>query len=412
MLVLSVVAMVSAGSLAIMVRLARDFELALETRVADLARVFSNISLLRAPGQPQVNFTELEEQVQRFQNQGDFGAITIAKLTPTGERVVYPFYVPALAPQGEWIVSPPEQFQNPVPWETAPSVRQLPLVENDVRLGTLYVQLRGNALQTVRVVIAALGALLIAAIGLLVLQFRRQELTISRTTVELEKKRREMVRLERLALAGQLSANLFHDLKKPVLNIKNEVEEMAEGPATSAGIAGRIRQQVELFFGMVREGALDRFVRADEEREYVDINDLLERSLALVRYEQGDIEVRRQYDLSLAPVLASPVRLIQVFSNLILNAYQALQGKGLLEVSSSRQEASIVVTIQDNGPGIPEDVKPHLFEPFFTTKPAGQGTGLGLYICQDIAQDAGGTIIVESRPGQTRFTVTVPSAPA
>jgi signal transduction histidine kinase len=241
------------------------------------------------------------------------------------------------------------------------------------------------------------------------MQFRQQEITITRTTVELEEKRRELVRLERLALAGQISANIFHDLKKPILNIKNEAEEL-EPSSPEYPIASRIRKQIELFFGILRETSLERFVRAGEDTEYVDINDVLDRSVALVQYEQGNVNIERSYESGLPLVFSQPVRLIQVFSNLILNAYQAMEGRGNLVLRSMLEDGGIVVEVQDNGPGIPAESQARIFQPFYTTKPAGQGTGLGLYIVHEIVKDAGGSVSVKSAPGSTSFRVRLPAA--
>src|SRR5690606_20707715 len=113
----------------------------------------------------------------------------------------------------------------------------------------------------------------------------------------------------------------------------------------------------------------------------VDVNDLLERSLALVKYEQGSVEINRHYGPELPAVLAEPVRLIQVFSNLVLNACQAMEGKGTLTIiSDTTADNNVRVQIVDTGPGVPPEKAGRIFEPFFTTKPVGQGTGLGLYI--------------------------------
>jgi two-component system NtrC family sensor kinase len=289
-----------------------------------------------------------------------------------------------------------------------------PLISDGLRLGTLQVEVNQAPLRTVSLVIWALGTMLAASLAFLATQFRRQEKVISATTIELEEKRRELVRLERLALAGQLSANILHDLKKPVLNIRNEADEAISplGESSQAepapSVFQRIREQADFFLSMLKEAGFDRFVRAGEEREYVDINELLNRSIALVRYEQSSVQVERNFTTDLPPIFADPVRLIQIFSNLVLNAYQAMGGRGRLEVSTSQMTDFVVVEVVDDGPGIPEGVISHIFEPFYTTKPPGQGTGLGLYIVRDILHDMGAEISLESRPGRTAFRLVFP----
>jgi signal transduction histidine kinase len=127
-----------------------------------------------------------------------------------------------------------------------------------------------------------------------------------------------------------------------------------------------------------------------------------------VRYERGGVEVCTDLQRSVPPVYAVPVRMVQVFSNLILNAFQAMDGTGCLTVKSGSGDGSVFAEIGDTGPGIPPEHLDQLFLPFFTTKPGEQGTGLGLYITRDIVADAGGSISVKSSPGSTIFRVEFP----
>jgi signal transduction histidine kinase len=121
--------------------------------------------------------------------------------------------------------------------------------------------------------------------------------------------------------------------------------------------------------------------------------------------------VVRQYDPDTPRVAGYGSELNQVWTNLIDNAADAMGGKGELIVRTRAEEdrTGVVVEIEDNGPGIPEDVKPRIFDPFFTTKPVGHGTGLGLATAQSIiVRRHHGTIEVTSRPGRTCFTVRIP----
>ncbi len=99
----------------------------------------------------------------------------------------------------------------------------------------------------------------------------------------------------------------------------------------------------------------------------------------------------------------------QVWTNLVHNALQAIGENGTLSVSVAREAPWVKVSIGDSGEGIPEEIVPRIFEPFYTTKAAGEGTGLGLSISRDIVLSHGGRIDVESRPGRTVFTVSLPS---
>lgn len=407
-----------AGALAVLWHLQKRFERDLEANVEGIQRVFSDDNVLKTPSDPLIRFASVEELARKYENHGYFGAITVSKYFGTQERVVHPFFLPAFE-QPEQTSSPLAKARlcgHPLPGVTSPDVRCVPLRLGNQLLGNLYVCLDTTPLKSVRLAIISLSGLLVGAVALLAMQFRRQERVISRTTVELEEKRRELVRLERLALAGQLSANVFHDLKKPVLNIKNEIEELRDLALDTLPVEGfsaaladrRIEEQVNLFFGILRESNLERFVRAEEEREFVDVNEILERSIALVRYERGAVQLKCQFDPALPPLLAEPVRLVQVFSNLILNAYQAMEGHGELVLATCATPASVTVSIADSGPGIPPGDLEKIFTPFFTTKPAGVGTGLGLYITHDIVREMGGEIRVSGLEKGTQFDVTLP----
>ena len=112
-------------------------------------------------------------------------------------------------------------------------------------------------------------------------------------------------------------------------------------------------------------------------------------------------------------VSGSAQELKQVFLNLLINAFQAIDGEGAIRVGTVSQAGRVVVSIEDEGCGISSDAIERIFDPFFTTKPAGEGTGLGLSISYQIVRNHGGEITVDSRPGAgTTFRVALPGAPA
>ncbi len=118
----------------------------------------------------------------------------------------------------------------------------------------------------------------------------------------------------------------------------------------------------------------------------------------------------REYDRSLPSISAYGNELNQVWTNLIDNAIDAVNGKGEVRIRTRRDDHQVLVEIHDNGPGIPEDIRAHLFEPFFTTKGVGKGTGLGLIISYRIVSDRHrGEIEFESGPGHTVFVVRLPT---
>jgi signal transduction histidine kinase len=128
------------------------------------------------------------------------------------------------------------------------------------------------------------------------------------------------------------------------------------------------------------------------------------------------VRVVKDYDRSLPPVPGYPGELNQVWTNLVVNALDAMAGEGTLTLRTARDGDCALVEVADTGPGIPEELRQRVFEPFFTTKPVGQGTGLGLDVSYRVVVTRhGGDLRVRSRPGDTRFQVRLPlteAAPA
>lgn len=141
----------------------------------------------------------------------------------------------------------------------------------------------------------------------------------------------------------------------------------------------------------------------------IDIHEGLESTLTMLTHKLKGVTLEREYDRSLPHIPAYGNELNQVWTNLIDNATDAVNGKGKVRIRTRREDHQVLVEVHDNGPGIPEDVRPHLFEPFFTTKGVGKGTGLGLIISYRIVADRhGGEIEFESKPGHTVFFVRLP----
>jgi signal transduction histidine kinase len=111
-----------------------------------------------------------------------------------------------------------------------------------------------------------------------------------------------------------------------------------------------------------------------------------------------------------ARIRGFPGQIDQVLMNLLTNAAQAIGDRGgTIRVSGQSRDAQVLLTVSDDGPGIPADVLPRIFDPFFTTKDVGEGSGLGLSIVHGIVERHGGQIDVDSKPGQgTTFTISFP----
>jgi signal transduction histidine kinase len=159
-------------------------------------------------------------------------------------------------------------------------------------------------------------------------------------------------------------------------------------------------------------GAIKEYTYMDQSPvQNVDIARSVETTLTILNHKlKHGIAVQREYHPLPFLVNSFGSELNQVWTNIIDNAIDAMDGKGELKIRTFRDADCVVVEISDNGPGIAADVLPHIFEPFFTTKGVGQGTGLGLDTVQRIVKKHQGDINVNSKPGQTVFQVFLPLA--
>ncbi len=161
-------------------------------------------------------------------------------------------------------------------------------------------------------------------------------------------------------------------------------------------------------------GAVKNFTHMDQGtgKQYADIHNGIRNTLTMLQHKirHGNIKVDEQFDTTLPEVNAMIGELNQVWTNLIDNALDAMEvnEKGSLQIKTGRDKQCVEVTITDDGPGIPDEVKNRIFDPFFTTKEVGKGTGLGLDVVTKIVKQHKGSIKVTSQPGKTSFTVAFP----
>jgi len=154
------------------------------------------------------------------------------------------------------------------------------------------------------------------------------------------------------------------------------------------------------------------FMDKDSNRQLTDIHAGIRNTLTMLNYKlrKGNITVIEKYDESLPKVNVFPGELNQVWTNIIDNAIDAMEvnGKGQLEITTSHDARFVRITITDNGPGIPDDIKQNIFAPFFTTKEMGKGSGLGLDVVTRIMTQHNGEVKVKSEPGATEFEICLP----
>ncbi|CAN5448654.1 hypothetical protein BH09SUM1_BH09SUM1_06060 [soil metagenome] len=371
----------------------------LEDAVLDgMVRRFAATNVLGRPESRAIVFEDIEIEA-RASTSDLIRQVYVTKRVTDGhdprEIAVHPFYIDLTDPA----------------WRTRREWTVLPIGEGPV--GYLYVDVNKATIRAVNTAISLLSFLLAVGFAVLLLRQRGKEVQLSETISELETRKAQVIQLERLALAGQLSANVFHDIKKPVLNIKHEVADALDsGAPPPESVLRAIHAQTELFLQMLRDLGLESFVNANQQvKEWCDLRDAIDRSLRLVRYEQGGIETEVRFDDGKEFLIQSvPHRLVQLFSNLMLNAYQAMGEKGRLLVEGRTDGARMTITIEDSGPGIPAELREEAFIPFVTTKGESGGSGLGLYISRTIVTDIDGTITLAKSEtlGGAKFIIDLP----
>jgi signal transduction histidine kinase/BarA-like signal transduction histidine kinase len=217
-----------------------------------------------------------------------------------------------------------------------------------------------------------------------------------------------VLQAEKMAALGQTISGVAHELNNPLATILSWAERLSQMPTLDASLRhglDTILSESERAARIVRN--LLTFARKRQTtRMMVDVNQIVAETLALRAYDLRltNIRVIDALAAGLPQVFADGHQMQQVLLNLIINAEQAMlsaNGRGILVVRSWHdvEQEAVVLEINDDGPGIPEDVQPKIFDPFFTTKEVGKGTGLGLTVAYAIVQEHGGRIRLESRPG-------------
>jgi signal transduction histidine kinase len=227
----------------------------------------------------------------------------------------------------------------------------------------------------------------------------------------------QLLQAEKMAALGQTVSGVAHELNNPLATILSWAERLSQRTLDEPVRRGleTILSESERAARIVRN--LLTFARKRQTtRAMVDINQVVRETLALRAYEQRvtNITVIDALAAGLPNVFADGHQVQQVLLNLVINAEQAMlsaNGRGGLVVRTwhDADHESVILEINDDGPGIPDDLQPKIFDPFFTTKEVGKGTGLGLTVAYAIVQEHGGRIRLESRPNiGTSFYVELP----
>jgi len=273
---------------------------------------------------------------------------------------------------------------------------------------------------------------------------------LSRALLELKETQSALLHGEKMASLGQLVAGIAHEINNPLSAIAGSIESLAlraaearrvleryrdlerELPAASQQELGRLRHEIDLdatlddLDGIARVirrstdravrivGDLLHFSRASSDRVPTDLHAGLDEALSLLgsHLRHEGVVVEKDY-APLPELLVRAGEVNQIFLNLLTNAWQAVSGRSpaKIRVTTRLLPTAVEVAVEDNGPGVPVELRTRIFDPFFTTKAAGQGTGLGLSISAQIAARHGGALSVEEAPrGGARFVLRLPLA--
>jgi len=221
-----------------------------------------------------------------------------------------------------------------------------------------------------------------------------------------------LIQSERLAVLGELSAKIAHEVNNPLGIIKNYLNLVRRQSGDNEKIDGYVdivRQELDRITMIVRQ--LLNINRPMQIRfEKTDIRKTINEVLALMdrQLEQAAMNISLKIPDELPEVSAWPDGLKQVFMNLLINAKDAMGENGNMEITVNRRDHSVQIIFQDSGPGIDPKHIPHIFEPFYSTKDANVGTGLGLSVCLGIIRNHNGTIEFSNNPVGGCFKIDLP----
>ena len=254
-------------------------------------------------------------------------------------------------------------------------------------------------------------------IGALSHSFNKMTNELRERDTKLEGANAALIQSEKLAAFGQLGAGIAHEVKNPLAGILGyaqltlrKLEPDSPFRKNLDVIEKETRRCTEIISNLLKFARQEKAVTKS-----TDINEVVDAALTIVDHQLtiNDVKISKELEPDLPQIEASANQLQQVIMNFAINAQQAIgEAGGNLLVRTRKGDDAIIIEIEDDGPGIPMDIRANIFEPFFTTKRAGEGTGLGLSVTYGIVKDHGGDLRIEDPPGGgTRFVVSLPLKP-
>jgi signal transduction histidine kinase len=238
--------------------------------------------------------------------------------------------------------------------------------------------------------------------------------SLQETNQKLRQAQEEVLRSEKLASLGRLSAGIAHEIGNPLGVILGYVGMLLKGIEDREEMKDyfkRIEIEINRINRFINE-LLDYSRISPSEFVPVDVNEIIRESFRLTSFQKPDQDIKLDLDLSdhLPLILANGYQLLQIMVNFILNAQDALPEGGRITVTTKLLKEDIVIEVSDTGVGIKEEDLPKIFDPFYTSKRQGEGTGLGLAISLGIIESFGGKIrVLSSTEKGTTFTLLLPA---
>lgn len=237
----------------------------------------------------------------------------------------------------------------------------------------------------------------------------------------IDEQRAVIIEKSRLSKLGEMAASVAHEINNPLSVMDMQMRQLDRASRKIADFETkleletalsrlktnikRISSVVRSFKNLSRDAEKDPFVEAS-------LGDILSESVQLVteRFRVAGIKLQKNFEVESVKLVCRPIQLEQVIVNLLNNAYDAVSGRsgGEVKIESIESDGQITIAVVDNGPGVPEELKDKIMTPFFTTKAVGLGTGIGLSIAKQIAQEHDGSVTYLREGGKTRFELTLP----
>ncbi len=239
------------------------------------------------------------------------------------------------------------------------------------------------------------------------------EKKVAQRTSELRQMQEQLIQSEKLASIGRLSSGLAHEINNPIGIILGFTQVLVKKVGEDSPLRKPLQsiERESLRCKGIVQNLLDFSRRSAPVLKPVDVNQVLEITCELAYHQVSgrDTQLVRDYASDLPQIMGDPNQLQQVFTNIVLNAYQSMPNGGEIHIVTRKADTSVEILISDTGEGIAPENLNHVFDPFFTTKEVGQGTGLGLSVSYGIVKSHGGDIDVESTLGAgSTFIVKLP----